>query len=184
MKWLPWTMAAMWLIARYIVRQFVGMSVENAHTFGVLSNVLLIVILVFVAIYYAYKQDPGLSTTFFTDFKVCMKQAMKYVIGSVIAMALYYAVLCPQDLTYIRDTRVSGFNDMIQSDEGFSAFKAEHPELKEATREILIQKNNENVEKFVTVKMQLSLGLLGLTAVSLCYSLLATFFYRMFAKRI
>ncbi len=184
MKWLPWTMAAMWLAARYIVRQFVGMSVENAHTFGVLSNVLLIVILVFVAVYHAYKQDPGSSTSFFTDFKVCMKQAMKYVIGSVIAMALYYAVLCPQDLAYIRDTRVTGFTDMISTDDGLNAFKAEHPELKDATREILVQKNIENVEKFVTVRMQLSLGLLALTAVSLCYSLLATFFYRMFAKRI
>lgn len=184
MKWLPWIMAAMWLAARYIVRQFVGMTVENAHTFGVLSNVLLIVILVFVTIYYTYKLNPGLTSTFFSDFKTCMTQAMKYVIGAVAAMFIYYTLLCPGDLDYIRETRISGFNEMIATEDGFNAFKSQHPELKEATRELLIQKNNENVSKFVTVKMQLSLGLLALTAVSLSYSLLATFFYRMFAKRI
>ena len=70
MKWLPWTMAAMWLVARYSVRQFVGMSVENAHTFGVLSNVLLIVILVFVAIYHVYKTSPARPRSFFDDFKL------------------------------------------------------------------------------------------------------------------
>lgn len=184
MKWLPWIMAAMWLAARFIVRQFVGMSVENAHTFGVLSNVLLIVILVFVTIYNAYKVNPGLESTFFADFRNCMKQAMKYVIGAVAAMFIYYALLCPGDLDYIRDSRISGFNEMIATEDGYNAFKSQHPELKDATRDMLIQKNNENVGKFVTVQMQLSLGLLALTAVSLSYSLLATFFYRMFAKRI
>lgn len=183
MKWLPWTMAAMWLVARYSVRQFVGMSVENAHTFGVLSNVLLIVILVFVAIYHVYKTSPASPRSFFDDFKICMLQAMKYVIGIMAAMFLYYVVLCPGDFDYIRESRIAGFNTMIATEEGFNAFKNEHPELKDATREVLIQKNMENVGKFVTIKMQLPMALLALTAVSLSYSLLATFFYRMFAKR-
>ncbi len=181
MKLLPWIMAIMWLGARYTARQF--MSVENAVSFGVLSNILLIVILIFLVVYYKYKTLAGERPSFFEDFKDCMKVAMKYVIGATAAIFIYYGFLT-NDVQTIRDARITNFNESINTDAGLSNLKTENPQLKNSTREQLIQTNKENVERFVSTNVQVLMGLFALVVVSLIYSLLAVFFWRSIVKRI
>jgi hypothetical protein len=55
-------MAAMWLVARVIAGKFMG--IENAKNFGVLSNVLLILIFIFLSVYFKYKNYTGERPTF------------------------------------------------------------------------------------------------------------------------
>jgi hypothetical protein len=183
MKWLPWIMAASWLVARYIVRAGLGTPVDSAHTFGVLSNVLLIVLLVFVALYVKHKSNPGLVTTFFQDFTTCMQAAMKYVIGAVIAIFVYYSFLQPDDIPFVRQTHIDAFTNGISSEESLAQFKSTNPDLKLLTREQLIAKKTAEVNDSLNVKTQIIGALLALTTVSLVYSLLSVFFWRALMKR-
>ncbi len=181
MKLLPFIMAAMWLAARVVAGKFMG--IENAKNFGVLSNVLLILILIFLTVYFKYKSLSGERPTFLEDLKDCMKSALKYVVTAVAAIALYYGVLC-NDIQTIREARITTFNTEMQSDENLAKLKSEHPEVKDQTREQLMETNRTNVERYVSVQMQILGGLLALTFVSFMYSLLAVFFWRSVVKRI
>lgn len=181
MKFLPWIMAAMWLMARYIARQF--MSIESAISFGILSNILMIVILIFVVIYYKYKTLQGERPSFFDDVKNCMKSAMKYVIAATLGLFIYYSFLT-SDVHDIQQSRITTFNQAVTTDEGLAKFKSENPMLKDSTRDQLIQTNKENVERFVSTNTQVIGGLLALTVVSFMYTLLAVFFWRNLVKKI
>lgn len=181
MKFLPWAMAAMWLIARVIASQF--LSIENAKNFGVLSNVLLILILIFLSIYYKYKTVTAERPGFFEDLKDCMKSALKYVMAVIAALALFYGVIS-NDVQVIRQARISAFEQDISTDEGLDKLKREHPEIKDKSREELLLTNKESVERYVSVQAQILGGLVALTFVSLAYSLLAVFFWRTVVKRI
>jgi hypothetical protein len=111
-----------------------------------------------------------------------MKAALKYVLAAVAAIAFYYGVLS-NDVQTIREARINSFTTEMQSDENLAKIKSEHPELKDQTREQLIATNTANVERYVSVQMQVLGGLLALTFVSFMYSLLAVFFWRSVVKR-
>lgn len=180
MKKLPWIMAAMWLVSRVIASKF--MSIEYAKNFGVLSNVLLILILIFVTVFYKYKAKGQDTPSFLEDLKDCMKTAMKYVIGAVAGIALFYGILS-NDVQSIRESRIQLFNTEVQDDANYEKLKSEHVELKDMTKEQLMQTNKENVERYVSVHMQIIGGLLALTFVSFAYSLLAVLLWRGFMLR-
>jgi uncharacterized Fe-S radical SAM superfamily protein PflX len=181
MKRLPWIMAAMWLAARFAAGKF--LDIETAKNFGVLSNVLMILILIFLSIYFKYKNYTGERPSFFEDLKHCMKTAMKYVIGAVLAIALYYGVLS-DDVQTIRRARIEALDKELQNEEFVNKIKSQRPEYKDMTVEQLRQTNIENVETIISVKAQISGGLLALTFVSLMYSLLAVFFWRSIVKKL
>jgi len=66
-KYFPWILAFFWLAARVAVGRY--MSLESAKNFGVLSNVLLVLILIFITIYNKYKTPIAEKPTFFEDVK-------------------------------------------------------------------------------------------------------------------
>ncbi len=181
MNRLPWIMAAMWLAARFVAGKF--LTLENARNFGVLSNVLLILILIFLTVYFKYKVPREERPTFISDMKDCMRSALKYVFGVVLSIAVYYSFLT-NDIQTIRQARIEAFNAEIASDENFARIRSEHPELKDQTREQLMETNKANVERYISVQVQILGGVLALTFVSVMYSLLAVFFWRSMVKRI
>jgi hypothetical protein len=181
MNRLPWIMAGMWFIARFIAGK--TMEIGGAKNFGVLSNILLILILIFLAIFYRYKKLGQESSSFFEDLKTCMKPALKYVLAVVACIALYYGVLS-DDLQVLRNAHITAFNEGILVEENLVKFRSEHPELKEMSVEQLMQTNKENVERNASLHINIIGALLALTFVSLAYSLLAVFFWRMLVKKL
>jgi hypothetical protein len=145
------------------------MDLESAKSFGVLSNVLLVLILIFITVYSKYKTLPSERPTFIEDVKDCMKTAMKYVVGATLAIGIYYGV-ASNDIEVIREERIRIFSEQIATEEGTS-------------REDLLKKNKENVETFVSIKTQLLGGFVTLTFVSFVYSLLAVLIWRTIMKR-
>jgi hypothetical protein len=171
----------MWFISRIAAWKL--MTIENAKNFGVLSNVLLILILIFLTIYFKYRTNLQERPSFLEDLKDSMKSAMKYVLGVSAGITLFYGAIS-NDVATIRQARITAFNEGIQSEENFNKLKSENLELKDMTREQIIQKNTENVERFVSIHMQVLGGLLALTFVSLVYSMMAVMFWRAFVKKL
>jgi hypothetical protein len=181
MNKLPWIMAGMWFAARIIAGKM--MEIGNAKNFGVLSNILLILILIFLAIYYRYRNLGQNTSSFFEDLKECMKPALKYVLAAVALIGLYYGVLS-NDLQTLREAHVQAFNEGILVEENLTKFRAEHPELKDYSVEQLMQANKENVERNASLHINIIGALLALTFVSLAYSLLAVLIWRVMVKRL
>lgn len=180
MKYFPWILAFFWLAARVAVGRY--MSLESAKNFGVLSNVLLVLILIFITIYNKYKTPIAEKPTFFEDVKDCMKVAIKYVIGSTVAIGLYYGVIS-NDVDVIRETRLKTFEEQIATQEGLEKFYLEVPQTKGKSREELIETNKKNVETFVSTKTQVGGGFVSLVFVSFVYTLLAVLIWRTVMKR-
>lgn len=173
-------MAFFWLAARIAVGRF--MDIESAKNFGVLSNVLLVLILIFITVYNKYKAQPSERPTFLADVKDCMKVAMQYVVGSTLAIGLYYG-LASNDIEVIRSERIKMFSEEIATDEGLQKFYEAVPAEKGTSREDLMKKNQENVETFVSTKTQVVGGFVTLTFVSFVYALLAVLIWRTIMKR-
>jgi len=187
-KYFPWILAFFWLAARVAVGRY--MDLESAKNFGVLSNVLLVLILIFITIFNKYKVPHTEKPTFLEDIKDCMKVAIKYVTGATVAIGLYYGLisndyygLISNDIAVIKEQRMKMFSEQIATEEGLQKFYQEVPQEKSTSREELIEKNKKNVETFVSVKTQLLLGFVSLVIVSLIYSLLAVLIWRTVMKR-
>lgn len=180
MKYFPWILAFFWLAARIAVGRF--MDLESAKSFGVLSNVLLVLILIFITVYSKYKTLPSERPAFIEDVKDCMKTAMKYVVGATLAIGIYYGV-ASNDIEVIREERIRIFSEQIATEEGLQKFYEAVPTEKGTSREDLLKKNKENVETFVSLKTQLLGGFVTLTFVSFVYSLLAVLIWRTIMKR-
>jgi hypothetical protein len=179
-KYFPWILAFFWLAARIAVGRF--MDIESAKNFGVLSNVLLVLILIFITVYNKYKAQPAERPTFLADVKDCMKVAMKYVIGATIALGIYYG-FASNDIEVIRSERIEVFSEQIATDEGLQKFYEAVPLEKGTSREDLLKKNQENVETFVSTKTQVIGGFVTLSFVSFVYTLLAVLIWRTIMKR-
>jgi len=179
-KYFPWILAFFWLAARVAVGRY--MDLESAKNFGVLSNVLLVLILIFITIFNKYKVPHTEKPTFLEDIKDCMKVAIKYVTGATVAIGLYYGLIS-NDIAVIKEQRMKMFSEQIATEEGLQKFYQEVPQEKSTSREELIEKNKKNVETFVSVKTQLLLGFVSLVIVSLIYSLLAVLIWRTVMKR-
>lgn len=180
MKYFPWILVVIWLAARVAVGRYMGL--EEAKNFGVLTNVLLVLVIVFITIYNKYKTVQEDKPTFFQDVKDCMKQAMKYVIGASVAIGLYYGVMS-EDVKIIRETRLKTFQEQIASEEGLNKFYEEFPQTKGKSREELNETNKKNVETFVSVKTQVLIGFVTLSFVSFVYTLLAVLIWRTVMRR-
>lgn len=180
MKNFPWILAAVWLVARVAVGRYMG--IEAAKNFGVLSNVLLVLILIFVTIYGKYRITPKEKPPFFEDIKACMMSAMKYVLGVSLAIGLYYGFMS-NDIDIIREERLTRFEKEISTEEGLQRFYEEVPQEKGTSREELIEKNQKNVNTFVSIKTQVVGGFITLTLVSFIYTLLATVIWRVMMRK-
>lgn len=174
-------MAGMWFAARIIAGK--TMEIGNAKNFGVLSNILLILILIFLSIFYRYRKLGQETSSFFEDLRDCMKPALKYVLGVVVFIAVYYAFVS-NDLQTLQEAHIQAFNEGIAIQENLAKFRSEHPELKDQTVEQLMQANKENVERNSSLHINIIGALLALTFVSLAYSLLAVVIWRVFVKRL
>lgn len=181
LRYLPWILAVMWFAARLLSRQFLGL--ENAKNFGVMSNMLLILILIFLTIYMRYRSLTGEIPGFMSDMKECMKSALKYVLAVTLAIGIYYGFFS-NDLEEVRTAYIQTFNEQIQQAENLSKFRSEHTEYATSTVEEIMAANKENVERNVSVQARVLGALLALTIVSTVYSLLAVFFWRTVVKRL
>lgn len=177
---LPWILALLWLVIRTVLGNF--RDVEQSQNAGVLLNILFILLLVFLGINLHYRRNSATPTSFFDDFKACMRPAMVYVLTAVGCIGVHYAWLS-DDISELRSAYIETFNNGIIDTANKERFIADHPELRDKSNEELMAMNVENVERNISVKTRILGGLLALTFIGFLYSLLAAFFWRTFVRK-
>lgn len=180
MRHLPWILALVWLGIRFVMGEM--WDVEKAQNAGVLINILFILTLVFLGINRQYRTLQGKESSFFDDFKVCMKPAMLYVLVAVACIGVFYAWIS-NDIQELRSAYTETFNTGIADEANRTKFLSEHPDLAGKSVEELMAMNKENVERNVSVQTRFMGSLLALTFIGFAYSLLAVFFWRTFVRK-
>jgi hypothetical protein len=208
-KWFPVFMAVLWMVIRVIAGK--SSSVEHAPIAGALTNILFILLIIFAAIVVHYKNLEGERQSFLGDVKTGMKPALIYVLIVVGYMALYYGVMS-DEMPKLKELRTKQFAEMVDSDEEvIAALHTQDPsyanlsqeqlfnairnqkydnnslsdaEIISTSREQLLANNKAQADMIISVKAHVLLALLALVVSAFFYSLLATFFWRTFVKRI
>jgi hypothetical protein len=178
---LPWMFAVVWLLAKLYVRSL--WEVDQVRTAGVLINILFVLLIVFVGIQTHYGKQKGLATSFFDDFKACMKPAMLFVICAVVSMAVYYAWLS-DDIHALQQNKIETFNAAIEVESSRAEILNGNKELAAKSNEELREQFRADIERNVSLNTLLLGGTLALTFISFAYSLLAVFFWRTFVRKL
>lgn len=178
-KWTPLFFGLLWVVGRVIAGRTAGSSA--GMTYGALSNIFFILMLVFLALVFKYR-DRSSRDSFFEDVKDAMKPAMLYVLTALLMMAVYYTLLS-NEVNVLRAEKMEELNRMMSSPEEVAKLKAQFPHLKDMSEQEMMKESLANIDRNLSVSSILIGGGLALTFVSLAYSMLAVFFWRTFVKR-
>ncbi len=150
---------------------------------GVLSNILIILVLVFISLLSHHRQQNKNTEviSFLEDFKRTLKYCLTFVLASAIAMLLYYGVLS-NDIIEIKNTSLSAFDAMLQDSKARADFIAQHAELAGKSDTELRENFKLQLESNVTVHSRIIGSVFALLLVSLAYSLLGVVIWRNFMR--
>ncbi|MEY3397926.1 MAG: hypothetical protein RL220_520, partial [Bacteroidota bacterium] len=87
--WLPLVAAALWLGLRWMFGAFTSYTMEDARTYGVFTNLFLILVLVLVGMTVT-QREPGQGT--FARLKKVVRLPLIYSLLVALLMLLYYNI--------------------------------------------------------------------------------------------
>ena len=179
--WFPVLSAVLWLMLRISASSY--LDVHAGMNLGVFSNILIILVLVFVSLLTHHRNSPAqvVGTSFMEDFKRTLKYCLIFVLSSGVAMGLYYG-LFSNDISKIRDTSMEAFQSMLQDSVARADFITQHQELVGKSDDMLIADYRSQLESNVTVHSRIIGSVFALLVVSLAYSLLGVVIWRNFMR--
>ena len=169
-----------WLAFRWIIGR--SLSVDSAQNAGVLSNILFILLLVFIGINAQYRRLKGQPSGFLDDLKACMKPALIYVLMSVVFIGVYYAFLS-DDMEELRRAHMQAFNELIHDETKLAEYLSQYPDKVGKGSEALFQEKQNEVNQMISVQTKVMFSSIALTFASFGYSLLAVLFWRSFVRK-
>jgi hypothetical protein len=174
--------AILWLVLRLASRKY--LDVHAGMNLGVLSNILIILVLVFVSLlsHHRQRQLQGIEViTFLDDFKRTLRYCLTFVLASAVAMLLYYGALS-NDIIEIKNASVTAFEGMLRDEAGRAVFMGQHEELTGKSDAELIANFKSQLDSNVTVHSRIIGSVFALLLVSLAYSLLGVVIWRNFMR--
>ena len=179
-KWLPLLSATLWLILRLASREY--LDVYAAMNLGVLSNILIILVIVFVSLLSHHRQINRVGvTSFLEDFKRTLKHCLIFVLAAAVSMLLYYGVFS-NDINEIKSTSLTTFEMMLQDTTAKDDFIGQHQELIGKSDAELLENFKLQLESNVTVHSRVIGSVFALLLVSLAYSLLGVVIWRNYMR--
>ena len=184
-KWVsyfPWICVISWAILRLSA----GLAIapgdyDFGRTVGVFSNLLFILLVIFVAIVQSYITERD-ATSFLYDVKNALGKAMRYVVGVVIISTVYYSFFT-NELEIKREKDVIAISQALDTEEEIAEIKKQNEMLKDLNRDQIYTSAVERASTFTRVKVISSASFIALTLVSVAYSLLGVFLFRNFLKK-
>lgn len=179
-KWSPLFFGLLWLLGRTIIGKLTGP--EQGMTYGALTNIFIILMLVFVALVFKYKEVKE-RPSFLSDLKDALRPALLYILTATVFIGLYYSVLS-DDLVLMRNQKIAELDFALSTEEKVNELRQAYPLLKDATREQIYQQSKEGIDRNLSVQGLMVGGIMLLMLCAFLYALLAVFFWRTFVKRI
>jgi hypothetical protein len=174
-SYFPWYFAALWTVLRLVLRNTVGIT--EARNAAILINILMILTVVFLSMWFFYRQRPAPVSSFLEDVKRCVRNASMYIIGVAIGMGLYYGVMT-NDIEELRNAHTLVRLEEISTEEGLQAYVSatrSDPGISRAAAEHQII---QDVHSQISLSKQLLFGIPLLLVASIFYALLTVVFWR------
>jgi len=171
----PWFFAMVWTLVRFIMGK--TMAIDQARTTGILTNILLLLSVIFLSMWFHYRQRPAPVNGFLDDIKRCVKDASKYIIGVAMGMGLYYGVLT-NDIEQFRNAQMKARLEEVGTDEGLKNYLIQTHSDASMTRAAVENAIIQDVENQITLGKQISFGLPLLLIAAIFYALLTVVFWR------
>ena len=171
----------LWLVLRLASREY--LDVHAGMNLGVLSNILIILILVFISLLSHHRQQNKNTEviSFLEDFKRTLRYCLTFVLASAIAMLLYYGVLS-NDIFEIKNASITAFEGMLRDEAERAVFIGQHEELVGKSDAELMESFKSQLDGNVTVHSRIIGSVFALLLVSLAYSLLGVVIWRNFMR--
>ncbi len=162
---LPVILAFVWLVLKVVMLQ---MNVAE-EKYGVMLNLLFIVIVIFVAI-----RDLKGERDFVTLIKAAMRPAALYVVCACVAIFIYYQWLDPGYLPGAMERVIVIEQGLIDSAGGYEAYRDANVQVKAASESEHLQIIRDSFGGFISLFSpygRASIALLTLTFFAVFYSL-------------
>lgn len=180
-QWMPLALAIVWLVIRFAAGR--SMAPTEAATVGALSNIFMVLIIIFIALVYKYKTPMKERPGFMADFRDAVRPGIWYVICALVAMGIYYGALS-NEIAVMREQKLAEIVQTVDTEEKLAQYKMQFPAFASKTREEIIQVNQNGVRTYISLKSKLIGSSLALVVCALVYGMLAVFFWRSFVKRV
>ncbi len=182
-KYLPWLLCIVWLTSRVLVANYVyPQDSSKAMTFGVISNLSFIILLIFSELYFLFKaRRNALPSSFLYELKIVSKPVVLYVIGVGICLTVFYNFIS-NELERKRELDYILTEQSLDTEEKLNQLRNENAQLKNFSREQIINAAHQKIDLLTNPKVVSSLSFLALVFVGLLYSLFAVFLFRLFVR--
>lgn len=182
-KYLPWLLCIIWLTSRILVTEYVyPQDASKAMTFGVISNLSFIILLIFLELYFLFKaRRNALPSSFLSELKVVSKPVVMYVIGVGICLTVFYNFFS-NELERKRELDYILTEQSLNTEQKLDQLRNDNIQLKNLSREQIINAAHQKIDLMTNPKVVSSLSFLALVFVGLLYSLFAVFLFRLFVR--
>lgn len=168
-------LAALWLGLRFAIGSVYNYNYLEARSWGVLLNLIFVLVLFILALYRTYSKEPQIRG-YFDDFKLCLKSGVAYAVAIGIASTIYYSTA--SDMVIERTTRYQKLEEALDTPEEVTAIINSNEQYKNFTKEEIQQDYIEHANTMTSVKTIVAGGISGMIICSLIYSLIVPFVFR------
>ena len=141
-----------------------------------LSNLLFMLLAIFLGLFSHRKTLKGEETTFVTDFKGAMQSGLVYILGVGAFVVIYYKVI---DANFFQDKADAWMAMVEDPDFDWSIMEEQYPQL---TREDIVDRERQSTVK-MSLKQYLPMTVMGMLALALFYTILVVILFRRVLSR-
>ncbi|MFM7770996.1 MAG: hypothetical protein ACKO8Q_10620 [Bacteroidota bacterium] len=169
------TLGAIWLCVRIAAGYINSFNYWESQPIGVLSNLLLLLIGIFGAIYFTYNQGPQIRR-YADDFKLAAKTTLVYTVIVSISMFAYYTF--SHEMEKEKERNKQELSDFLNNEANIERIKLENSALVNKTREEIYQEKIGTINEKTSLRNVLIFGGFAIFLAGIVYSIVVPWIFR------
>jgi len=165
-----------WLGSRILVSKVV--SPETGFQVGAFANLLILLLVIYWALRDTYGTQLPSESHFLVDLKNTLRAGSKYMILVSALIFVNYAFLEADFLAKKVADQMQESADWLNEDANYQQLLVESPQLKDKSKEELLQMKKEQVEMFNSAHTQTLFSLMALMFMNVFYAFIMVLLFR------
>ena len=164
-----------WLAIKCILF-FSGM--KDTLIIGIMVNVLFLLCAVALGLFFKKKAENYVEVNFLDDMKMAIKSGMVYVGLMFGFIWFFYSTIDPAFINEMKEARLEAMMEEIKSEESLAKHKKENINLRDMSREDIMDVYSENLDRFNSPIFMATIALLSMMMGCFMNSLLVVILFR------
>jgi hypothetical protein len=164
-----------WFIVRIIAGSVNNFSYWSSQPVGVLTNLLLLLGAIFLALYLTYNQGPQIRT-YWDDLKLSAKTALAYTLVISLCMGIYYATF--NELDKEKERSKQELTEFLNNDNNLKSIRQENSNFSNKTKEEIYQEKLGTINEKTSIRNLLTFGGMAIFLAGLVYSIVVPWIFR------